>query len=151
AEQRLFTKKELDDDRAGAKEWEMEKLIKKGDPNGEFLTLTAERAKELDLAREVVDSFSQLTAVYNLGDVPKAKSDFLYELSSFLQKPVVSLFLILIGIPCLILELKMPGVSLPGVIAAVCFVLYFWAQSQQLSGQIITLAILLFILGLLLL
>jgi membrane-bound ClpP family serine protease len=151
AEQRLFTKKEVDDDRAGAKEWEVEKLIKKGDPNGEFLILTAERAKELDLAREVVDSFSQLTAIYNLGEVPKAKADFLYELSSFLQKPVVSLFLILIGITCLILELKMPGVSLPGVIAAVCFVLYFWAQSQQLSGQIITLAILLFILGLLLL
>src|SRR5207253_605961 len=43
-----------------------------------------------------------------------------------------------------------PGVGLPGVIAAVCFVLYFWAQSHQLSGQIIMLAVLLFILGLLL-
>src|SRR5262249_25685258 len=72
-------------------------------------------------------------------------------LAAFLQKPVVSLFLIMIGITCLILELKMPGVSLPGVIAAVCFVLYFWAQSQQLSGPIITLAILLFVLCLMLL
>ena len=29
----------------------------------------------------------------------------------------------MIGIACLILELKVPGVGLPGVIAAVCFVL----------------------------
>jgi membrane-bound ClpP family serine protease len=61
----------------------------------------------------------------------------------------VSVFLIMIGIACLVLELKVPGVGLPGVIAAVCFVLYFWAQSQ-LAGQIVTLAILLFILGLIL-
>src|SRR5207237_8522453 len=88
---------------------------------------------------------------YHLENVRDARLDFLYQLASFLQKPIVSIFLIMIGITCLILELKMPGVSLPGVIAAICFVLYFWAQSQQLSGQIITLAILLFILGLLLL
>jgi membrane-bound ClpP family serine protease len=55
----------------------------------------------------------------------------------------------MIGIACLILELKMPGVGLPGVIAAVCFVLYFWAQSQ-LAGQLTMLAILLFVLGLVL-
>ena len=35
----------------------------------------------------------------------------------------------MIGIAGLILELKMPGIGLPGVIAAVCFVLFFWAHS----------------------
>jgi len=75
--------------------------------------------------------------------------DFLYRLAEFLAHPAVSVFLIMIGIACLILELKVPGVGLPGVIAAVCFVLYFWAQSH-LAGQITTLAILLFILGLIL-
>jgi len=57
--------------------------------------------------------------------------------------------LVMLGIACLILELKMPGVGLPGVIAALCFVLYFWAQSQ-LAGQITMLAVLLFVLGLIL-
>jgi membrane-bound ClpP family serine protease len=47
------------------------------------------------------------------------------------------------------LELKMPGVGLPGVVAAICFVLFFWAHSQ-LHGQIDWLAILLFVLGLIL-
>src|SRR5205823_11605510 len=42
-----------------------------------------------------------------------------------------------------------PGATAPGVIAAICFVLFFWSQSQ-LSGQIIILAILLFLLGLIL-
>ncbi len=55
----------------------------------------------------------------------------------------------MLGITCLILELKMPGVVLPGVISAVCFVLFFWSHSQ-LNGQITWLAILLFVLGLLL-
>jgi len=43
----------------------------------------------------------------------------------------------------------MPGVGLPGVIAALCFVLYFWSASQ-LAGQITMLAVLLFVLGLVL-
>src|SRR5438874_6240396 len=55
----------------------------------------------------------------------------------------------MVGIGCLILELKMPGVGLPGVIAALCFVLFFWAHSQ-LNGQITLLAVLLFLLGLVL-
>jgi membrane-bound ClpP family serine protease len=61
----------------------------------------------------------------------------------------VAVLLVMIGSICLILELKMPGATAPGVIAAICFVLFFWSQSQ-LSGQIIILAILLFILGLIL-
>jgi membrane-bound ClpP family serine protease len=56
--------------------------------------------------------------------------------------------LVMIGVTCLILELKMPGVSLPGVIAAICFVLFFWAHSG--FNQIGILAMLLFALGLLL-
>jgi membrane-bound ClpP family serine protease len=62
---------------------------------------------------------------------------------------LVSIVLIMVGVTGLILELKMPGVSFPGIVAALCFVLYFWAQSQ-LAGQIIMLAILLFVLGLIL-
>src|SRR5205807_527927 len=107
-------------------------------------------AKELGLAREVVTDYADLQRIYGLSRVREGGYDFLYKLAAFLQQPAVSVFLIMIGIACLILELKMPGVGLPGVIAAVCFVLYFWAQSHQLSGQIIMLAVLLFILGLLL-
>jgi membrane-bound ClpP family serine protease len=142
---RLMTGDELRTDQG--QEWAQQALVK---PRGKFLVLTAAQAKDYSLAQEIVDDFAHLCRVENLKDVRDAKLDFLYKFASFLQQPVVSVFLIMIGIACLILELKLPGVSLPGVIAAVCFVLYFWAQSHQLSGTIIMLAILLFILGLLL-
>jgi membrane-bound ClpP family serine protease len=151
AERKLLTREELEADRAGPREWGSPRLIKPGEPNGKFLVLIGQEAKDLDLAREVVDDFSHLTRLYHLENVRDAKLDFLYKFAAFLQQPAVSVFLIMIGIACLILELKMPGLGLPGVIAALCFVLYFWAQSHQLSGQIIMLAVLLFVLGLLLL
>src|SRR5262249_61815678 len=66
-----------------------------------------------------------------------------------LRQPFMAVLLVMVGIACLILELKIPGVGLPGVIAALCFVLYFWAHSQ-LAGQITMLAVLLFVLGLVL-
>jgi membrane-bound ClpP family serine protease len=75
--------------------------------------------------------------------------DWLQSLADFLGDPIVAMFLVIIGVTCLILELKMPGVGIPGVIAALCFVLFFWSQSQM-NGQITLLAILLFLLGLVL-
>jgi membrane-bound ClpP family serine protease len=62
----------------------------------------------------------------------------------------VSVFLVMIGIAGLILELKIPGIGLPGVVAALCFVLYFWAHHDQLRGHLTMLAVLLFLLGLIL-
>ena len=70
--------------------------------------------------------------------------------ASFLRHRLMAILLVMIGIACLMIELKMPGVTLPGVIAALCFVLYFWAHSQLLGGQITMLAVLLFVLGLVL-
>lgn len=148
---RLLSEEDLLADQAGDKHWNKDSktLIKAGGENGKLLVLDAERAKEVGLARSIVQDVSDLQDSYGLKKVRDGGFDFLYELASFLRLPAVALFLIMIGIACLILELKMPGASLPGIIAAVCFVLYFWAQSQ-LAGQIIMLAILLFILGLVL-
>src|SRR5205807_3517487 len=76
--------------------------------------------------------------------------DWLEGLAAFLGDPVVAMFLVIVGVTCLILELKMPGVGVPGVIAALCFVLFFWSQSWM-NGQVTLLAVLLFLLGLALL
>jgi len=61
----------------------------------------------------------------------------------------VRIVLVMVGIVCLLLELKMPGVGVPGVIAAVCFILFFWAHSQ--TEGLVLLGVLLFVLGLILL
>ena len=78
------------------------------------------------------------------------EADFLDALGEFLRNPWTRLVLIMMGVTCLFLELKMPGVSLPGVIAAICFVLFFWSHSQ-LYGQMTVLFLLLFLLGIVLL
>jgi membrane-bound serine protease (ClpP class) len=93
----------------------------------------------------------EVVARYGLGgsDVRELSPDWLDQIADFLRLPGIRFLLVMIGITCLILEFKIPGATAPGVIAAVCFVLFFWAQSH-LSGQIIILAILLFLLGLIL-
>jgi membrane-bound ClpP family serine protease len=115
-----------------------------------LLKLDANLAKELGIAHEIVDNVQEFYDLRGIKQLRDAELDFLYQFANFLKRAEVRVFLIMIGIACLILEFKMPGISLPGVIAALCFVLYFWAQSQHLSGQIIMLAIMLFVLGLIL-
>ncbi len=115
-----------------------------------YLTLTADQALQLGLAQEVPD-FPRLCEQEGVvpAEVRTAEADWLDGLADFLRDPWTSVVLVMLGIVCLILELKMPGVGVPGVIAAICFVLFFWAHSQ-LHGQITWLAILLFVLGLVL-
>ena len=148
AQWRLVTEAELAADQAGPRVWDEQSkaLIK---PAGRLLKLDANMAKELGFARHIVPNEKELYQIYGLKKVRDISFDFLYELATFLRYPFVSIVLIMVGVTGLILELKMPGVSFPGILAALCFVLYFWAQSQ-LAGQIIMLAILLFILGLIL-
>jgi membrane-bound serine protease (ClpP class) len=130
--------------------WKSLGMVKDGKDH-QYLTLTAEKAVELGVAQGAVKDFEGLCELEGLNpqDVHLAKSDWLDGLADFLRDPWTSVILVMVGITCLILELKMPGVGLPGVIAAICFVLFFWSHSQ-LHGQITWLAVLLFALGLLL-
>jgi membrane-bound ClpP family serine protease len=117
-----------------------------------FLTLSADQAQRFYLAGYTVSDLNGLYAREGLtpSQVKTSGPDWLDDLADFLRNDWTSFLLIMIGITCLILELKMPGVGLPGIIAAVCFVLYFWSHSQ-FGGQVTWLAILLFLLGLILL
>lgn len=147
-EQRFLTREELDEKGPdGQPKWVQEDLVK---PAGKLLKLNGTRAKEFKLARYTVEQ-PELRDVYRLygldaGQIRDAGPDWLDGLAGFIASPGVSLFLVVLGFMCLILEVKMPGVSLPGVIAAVCFVLFFWAHSQM-NGQIALLAALLLLLG----
>lgn len=115
------------------------------------LTLTASTASELGIASLVTDSQNGIYEMVGVNprDVQTSESDFLDDLAQFLRHPYTRLVLVMIGIACLILEVKIPGVTLPGVLAAICFVLFFWSHSQ-IHGQITVLALLLFLLGLML-
>jgi membrane-bound ClpP family serine protease len=149
AERRFVTKEELEADQAGDKKWGQPALVKR---SGQYLELTAEMAKDYGIAFAVVnhpDDIHELASIYGVSYVREPPADWLDKLAGFLSEPVVAMFLVILGVTCLILELKMPGVGVPGVIAAVCFVLFFWSQTQM-NGQMTLLAVLLFLLGLVL-
>lgn len=143
-ERRFVSKAELD---ALGDRWIPEGQIK---APGQLFELSADKAKDFGLVRHVVDNPSEINEVYSLYGFEGVKDpppDWLQGLADFLGEPIVAMLLVIIGVTCLILELKMPGIGIPGVIAALCFVLFFWSQSQM-NGQITLLAVLLFLLGL---
>jgi membrane-bound ClpP family serine protease len=149
-ERRFLTEEELNEDRKRVQPmWGNNRLINQP---GKLLVLKADKAKELGIIRHTVDSVNDVYALYGLSpnQVQVAGPDWLDGLALFLRSTTMSIILVLVGVTCLILELKMPGVGVPGVIAALCFVLFFWSHSQ-LAGQITMLAVLLFLLGLILL
>jgi membrane-bound ClpP family serine protease len=131
-------------------QWKNPQLVQSAGPAGKPLILDAARAEEVRLSRYTVDDVAALYKTYGVKgeQVRSGGKDWLYEFRYLLQTPGMSIFLILLGGTCLILELKMPGLGLPGVVAALCFVLFFWAHAS--SAGITLLAVLLFVLGLVL-
>lgn len=117
---------------------------------GELLKLTATTAKNLRIAKTVGNKdVNEVYALYGVdpAQVRASEPSWLDNFAAFLRQTPVSILLVIVGIAGLVLELKAPGLVVPGVIAAVCFILFFWAQTQ-LGGQLIYLAIMLFLLGL---
>jgi membrane-bound ClpP family serine protease len=144
----FLTEEELQADRAGGSpQWGNAQSV---GPKGRALVLTADEALRWGLARHKVEDVNEVYALYGLSpsQVQAAGPDWLDDLAEFLRRPLTRIFLVMVGIICLILEMKMPGVGVPGIIAAVCFILFFWSHSQAAGFDL--LAVLLFLLGLVL-
>lgn len=118
-------------------------------PRGQLLVLDPAQAKQFGISRQTVENSGQLYPVYGLEEsqVRLVGPDWFEEFAGFLRKRAVAAILVMLGITCLILELKIPGVGLPGIISALCFVLFFWAHAQLAFTW---LAVLLFLMGLVL-
>jgi membrane-bound serine protease (ClpP class) len=138
-------------------EWTADKPIQSAGEKGGFFSLDAKTAQQYGIARySDISSVEALYARYEIPDAAKvevSRDDWLDAVAAFLRSPIVNVILIMVGIAGLILELKMPGFGLPGIIAAICFVLFFWAHAfaGQSTLEFTLLAILLFVLGLALL
>lgn len=144
----LMTRQQL---AAAEKDYELRRTLKQP---GTLLKLDATLAKELRIAQDTVNNrdIKEVYTRYGLTekDVRDSKPGWLDDFAAFLRRTSVSILLILIGCAALILELKMPGATIPGLIALVCFVLFFWSQAYA-HGAMIWLAVGLFVLGLILL
>lgn len=146
-EKRLITQKDFDDDHQPGKQphWQNPRTIKS---EGQFLVLTGQQARDLGVARHLADNLENVYERYGLKSeqVRQAEPDWLDEVGAFLRQGWVKALLVIVGIMFLILAIKLPGMGVPEVIAALCLVLFFWAHSM--SGQFTMLALLLFLLGL---
>ena len=150
---RLVTEPQFKENQQGAgPRWDMLGRIAPG-PDEVFVRIGEDLAREARLVRATdIDSVESLYVYYGLDlerdPVRVSRDDLLDRIAEFFREPIVNFILIMLGIIGLILELKLPGTTFPGAIAAICFVLFFWAYS--FVGEFTLLAVLLFILGLIL-
>jgi membrane-bound serine protease (ClpP class) len=131
-------------------DWKFESVVKK---KGELLKLTATEARQYGLVSVVIDG-TNITDVYPKYGVDPSKvkdttPNVYDQIRATLQMPVITVILVILGFIGLILELKVPGTTVPGIVAALCFILLFWAWAP-VSGHLAWLAGLLFLLGLVL-
>jgi membrane-bound serine protease (ClpP class) len=130
-----------------------EKEVKIGDRvvhgKGTLLTLNAQEATESIngkplLAEGLADSVVDLAKKAALkGDVVALDPSGFERLAFWIT--ALAPLLLLVGIICAYLEFKMPGVSMPGIIAAICFALFF--AGHYLAGLAGWEVMALFILG----
>lgn len=114
---------------------------------GKALVVRSSEAAMYGLGQEVDDDES-FKALYGLrGKTIRVDGPTWVDgLVTTLNDPFVSWVLLFVGVFMLILEIKMPGIGLPGIASALAFLLFFW--SRYLSGTADQLEILLFLVGL---
>ena len=115
--------------------------------HGRFLTINAETSRELGLASSDVEDRAELAEKMNLRsqwNVQKfnSKDSIVY----WLNTPLITGLLIIVGLIALYIELSGPGIGAGGLIAGLCTVLFFW--SRFMGGTSGWLEVILFLAGL---
>ena len=115
---------------------------------GSVLTVEADEAESYGRLGRVVNDAEELKALYGLHgrDIRIEGPGWVDSFVDFLTEPVVSWLLLFLGVFMMVVELKLPGIGLPGIISALAFLLFFW--SHYLSGTADQLEIILFLIGL---
>lgn len=106
-------------------------------PKGKLLTLTTEEAFTHKLADLRADSVDELLETLNLtgAEVRRTSETWAETLVRFLTHPVVSSLLMTIGILGIIVELRVPGFGVPGIVGITSLALFFWGHwLVQLAG-----------------
>jgi membrane-bound serine protease (ClpP class) len=127
-------------------EWEQGRLVPES-AQDLLLTVNGRRAHELRLAERPVADFEELKSRLGIpeGVQPrKIGRTWLDDMVFILNTNVVTGLLFFVGIICIYLELHFMS-GLLGIIAALCFSLFFW--SKFLGGTAGWLEVLLFVLG----
>lgn len=121
------------------------------DDSTKLVTLTSEEALKYKMADTILSSMEEVKKVFKLENAAEVNinSNWAEEFVSFLNNPIISSLLILIGMIGIFMEIKMGVWGVPGTVAVIALALFFG------SGYILELAsiseILIFVLGVILL
>ncbi len=111
-----------------------------------FLEVSGTRAVEVQLANGNARDREELKSRYDVkGDLLILEPGGVDTAVYILNRPLVTGLLFVIGLVALYLELSAPGISIGGLIAGLCFALFFW--SRFLGGTSGWLEVILFMAG----
>lgn len=116
-----------------------------------LITLTSEEAYKYKIADTLITDYRNVLTAFNLknAEIVHVSSNWAEEVVRFLNNPIISSILIMIGFFGLMAEIKTPGWGLPGTAGLIALILFFGSSYiLQLASM---LEILLFVLGLVLL
>ena len=127
-------------------EWRKGPLLE-ASKKGQFLEVRGRRAVEIGLANELVDSRAALAARFGRQreDLTILESTWVDTLVMILNFRFVTVLLFIVGLIAAYFELAAPGIGIGGLIAGLCFGLFFW--SRFLGGTAGWLEVLLFLSG----
>ena len=143
-EVRWMSEPELQED-GGAARWDQGAMLQES-RQGLFLEVNGAKALEIGLVEGNADDRAALVQYFQLPKDPVVmETTWVDTTVMILNFPVVTGLLFVIGLVALFIEFSAPGISVGGLVAGLCFVLFFW--SRFLGGTSGWLEILLFLCG----
>jgi membrane-bound serine protease (ClpP class) len=112
---------------------EIEGLVAKG----KLLTLTSSEALETKIAELSANTLEQALAATGLGGatIERQHQSWAEAFVRFLTNPIVSSLLMTVGLLGVLLEIRTPGFTVPGLVGVLCLGLFFWGHwIVQLAG-----------------
>ena len=102
---------------------------------GEFLTINASQALEIEYSEATVQNFDEVLAFIGLEDahVTNMEVSFAEQIARFVTHPVVIPILLSIGSLGLVLELYSPGFGVPGIMAITHYLI--WGSTDPASTK----------------
>lgn len=119
--------------------------------NNRLITLTSDEAKKYGIADTLVYSLNDCLSAFGLKDaqVFKVNPNWAEDLVGFLNQPLISSILIMLGLVGIFAEIKSPGFGFPVIIGVISLLLFFGSSYILQLASIIN--IVLFIIGIILL
>jgi membrane-bound serine protease (ClpP class) len=113
---------------------------------GRFVTLSNSRAAALGISQHQCENFADFENQLQLqGEWTVRQYGFTDRIVDFLNNFWITVLLLIVGIIALFIEMASPGISVGGLVALLCFSLFFW--SHFMGGTAGWLEVILFVTG----